>query len=206
MDRCRFVLVDVDTQNDFLEPRGSLYMAGAADIIPNLERLFCWAVEHKVPVISTVDTHVVDDPEFQAFPPHCVVGTWGHQKIPATTMKSYRRCRSDEGPETSRGADIFREWPQIIFEKQTVDVFDNAAIEPFLLSVPAEVHVVCGVATDYCVKAMADKLLDHGRTVWLVVDAIAAVDPSRANALLPEFAQRGARCVTTEAVISGAVT
>ena len=51
------VFVDVDTQRDFLEPTGALYVAGGDEIIPNLARLSEFARRHRVPVLATACSH-----------------------------------------------------------------------------------------------------------------------------------------------------
>ena len=79
------VFFDVDTQIDFLFPAGALYVPGAEHIIPNIARLNRYAAENGIPLVSTVDAHTENDPEFAAWPPHCIVGTVGQQK-PASTL------------------------------------------------------------------------------------------------------------------------
>jgi len=60
----RLVFLDVDTQVDFMSPRGRLYVPHAEEIIPNLAKLMLWARDHRIPIISSADTHAPDDPEF----------------------------------------------------------------------------------------------------------------------------------------------
>jgi len=64
-----FVFVDVDTQFDFMDPKGSLYVPGADEIVPNLKRLIDFAEENDIPVVASVDAHSHDDPEFAQFRP-----------------------------------------------------------------------------------------------------------------------------------------
>src|SRR5208337_828578 len=80
----RLVFLDVDTQVDFMLPSGRLYVPHAEEIIPNLAELMLWARDHGIPIISSADTHAVDDPEFAQWPPHCVAGTPGQRRIPET--------------------------------------------------------------------------------------------------------------------------
>ena len=64
---------DIDTQIDFVYPAGALYVPGAEGILPIVREL-----NRRAPVlISTMDAHTEDDPEFKIYPPHCVVGTSG---------------------------------------------------------------------------------------------------------------------------------
>ncbi|MGR3302768.1 MAG: cysteine hydrolase family protein, partial [Candidatus Scalindua sp.] len=81
------VFVDIDTQFDFMNPQGTIYVPSAEDIIENIKKLFDYAKEHKIKILSSTDAHKVDDPEFKLFPPHCVKGTSGNQKIEASTCK-----------------------------------------------------------------------------------------------------------------------
>jgi nicotinamidase-related amidase len=200
------VLIDVDTQNDFMLPVGALYVPNASEIVGNLGRLIDWAERTGVPVISTVDSHASDDPEFKEFPVHCVSGTWGNQKIAETTLSLYRLVGADElewvEEETIEPDEVFERRPQVVFEKRTVGVFDNPRLEKFLAAMSADRFIVCGVAVDYCVGAVVEKLIELGKTVWLVVDATGAIDSAKGDALLKEFEDRGVKLVTGETVIS----
>jgi nicotinamidase/pyrazinamidase len=200
------VLIDIDTQNDFMDPKGSLYVKGSDAIIRNLAKLIDWAEKNAVPVISTVDAHSPNDPEFKEFPPHCVVTTWGNLKLAETTMSFYRLVGLTEdnvelADEELSPAEVFERWPQVVFEKRTTSVFDNARLEKFLAEISAERFIVCGVATDYCVKAVVEKLLEMKKIVWLVDDAIAAIDPAKSEAILSGFEKRGVKRLTTEAIV-----
>src|SRR5271170_8392170 len=79
------VFFDIDTQIDFVYPAGALYVPGAEHILPVIGEL-----NRRAPlVISTMDAHTEDDPEFQIYPHHCVVGTTGQHK-PAITLLDQR--------------------------------------------------------------------------------------------------------------------
>ncbi|MFH1678059.1 MAG: isochorismatase family protein, partial [Candidatus Omnitrophota bacterium] len=75
----KVVFLDIDTQYDFMNPRGNLYVSGAERLIPNLRRLFKFAEINKIAIVSTLDTHRKDDPEFKVFPPHCIKDTSGYK-------------------------------------------------------------------------------------------------------------------------------
>ena len=65
------VFVDVDTQRDFLDPDGALFIAGSGAIRPNLARLTRFARAQGIPILATACAHAEGDPEFAVFPPHC---------------------------------------------------------------------------------------------------------------------------------------
>src|SRR5207247_10546615 len=69
------ILWEVDTQADFMLPGGKLYVPGAEKLLPNIRRLTAAARIRKVFLVSHGCFHNNDDPEFKAFPPHCVQGT-----------------------------------------------------------------------------------------------------------------------------------
>src|SRR5262245_36856026 len=79
------VFIDVATQLEFMYPSGPLYVPRAQQRVDKLAALNRYAVQHRIPLISTMDEHAENDPEFQLYPHHCVVGTLGQRK-PAATM------------------------------------------------------------------------------------------------------------------------
>jgi nicotinamidase-related amidase len=61
----RTVFFDIDTQIDFLFPAGALYAPGAEKIIGTVATLNRYAAKHGIPVVSTMDAHSENDPEFR---------------------------------------------------------------------------------------------------------------------------------------------
>ena len=51
------VFVDIDTQFDFMDPSGNLYVPGAEDIVDNIKKLFEYAKGHKIKILSSTDAH-----------------------------------------------------------------------------------------------------------------------------------------------------
>jgi nicotinamidase/pyrazinamidase len=185
---------DVDTQLDFMMPGGSLYIAGAEKIIPNLRELTAWAGSHRVPVVSSACAHQPGDPEFATFGPHCVAGTPGQQKVPETLLPNRYVV-----PDWSVALPDLSLFQQVIIEKRVFDVFSNPNAEPILRKLGEGLHVVMyGVATDICVASAAQALLDRGYHVELVQDAIAALDGQKAARFLDTFSKRGGKLVETD--------
>ena len=195
---------DVDTQADFMLPGGKLYVPGAEKLIPNLDRLTNAAREDRVFIIGDVCVHAPNDPEFQQFPPHCVVGTPGAEMIPETRANRIlfiaNRFDAVIPPDIS-------EYQQLILEKQTLNVFDNCNA-PIVLERAvrftdhdAEIFVF-GVVTEYCVRLAAKGLLERGRRVALIRDAIEALNPKEGARTIEELASQGARLVTTDQALA----
>jgi len=66
-------LLIIDMLNDFVHPKGALYIPGAEKIIPNVKRELDRAHQSGIPVIYVNDAHQPDDPEFKVWPKHAVI-------------------------------------------------------------------------------------------------------------------------------------
>ena len=193
------VFVDIDTQFDFMNPRGNLYVPDAEDIIDNIKKLFDYAKEHKIKILSSTDAHVVDDPEFNLFPAHCVKGTPGNQKIEASTCNDNITIENREQEIT----ESIMNHDQIIVESQTFDIFESTNTDKIVKKLDVQNFVVFGVATDYCVKAAVLGLLKRGYNVSLVADATTAITIKGEEQSLNEMKDAGAVYTTTKDVIAG---
>jgi nicotinamidase/pyrazinamidase len=195
---------DVDTQADFMLPGGNLYVPGAEQLLPNLNRLTEAARRDRVFLVSDACMHTPDDVEFQRFPPHCVRGTPGAAIVPETLAGKFFLIPNRVGVKIP--ADLSKV-QQVILEKQTLDVFDNPNTEKVLerlkrFTDPAAEFAVFGVVTEYCVRLAAKGLLSRGRRVALVSDAIKAIDPEAGRQAVKELKAMGARMVTTDEALA----
>jgi nicotinamidase/pyrazinamidase len=189
------VFVDVDTQIDFLFPAGALYVPGAEKIIPVVAALNRHAARTGSTVLSTMDAHAENDPEFANWPPHCVVGTVSQQK-PASTLLDRRMVV----PPVRGAVFSLDSCPQIILEKQHLDMFTNANL-PFVLDhLQAQRFVVYGVVTEICVRFAAFGLLRQGKLVELVTDAVRGLDDGKQREMFREFTAAGGLLTTSAAV------
>ena len=104
----RTAFFDIDTQLDFLFPAGALYVPGAERIVKKVARLNRHAAERGIPLLSTMDAHSENDPEFRQWPPHCVVETFGQHK-PESTLIAGRVVLPARATAIERPADPCRE-------------------------------------------------------------------------------------------------
>lgn len=188
---------DVDTQLDFLYPAGALYVPGAESIVSQVAALNRYAGENGIPVISTIDAHPENDPEFLDWPPHCVAGTAGQHKPAATLLeprKTIPGAREDFDVQGAR---------QILLEKQSVDCFTNPNL-PFLLERLGITNcVVYGVATEICVRNAALGLLKSGLGVELVTDAVRGLNDASCTQFMEEFRTGGGTLTTVPQTTQG---
>ena len=172
---------DVDTQYDFMCRAGRLYVKGADKITGNLKVLTEFADKNNITVISSLDTHIKNDPEFKMFPAHCVKNTAGYKKITQTLAGNTE---------------------QIFIEKRTFDAFSNPRTKQYIK--PFDTAYVYGVATDYCVKAACLGLVKAGLKVYLVKDAIKAVTKKGERDTLRLLKAKGVILVATREVVKNA--
>jgi nicotinamidase/pyrazinamidase len=193
--------LDVDTQRDFMLSAGALYVPGAERIIPKLRRLFDFARKNEISILSSADSHVTNDVEFQQFPPHCVQGTEGQRKIDDTLLP--RPLILQNKPVDRNLLDAVRKHQQIIIEKQTLDLFSNPVSERLLRVLPPHA-IVFGVATEYCVKMACLGLRRIGVRTALVSDAIRALTPKTEKEALEEMRRAGVELVALDALLEAA--
>src|SRR4051812_8286865 len=117
------VYFDIDTQADFVLPSGALYARGAEGILSRVSALNKHAAASGSVVISTMDAHAENDPEFRTWPSHCVAGTLGQRKPEATLLGKRLTIGSDETAERIDGI------AQILLEKQHLDCFTNPNLD-----------------------------------------------------------------------------
>lgn len=189
-----FVFWEVDAQADFMLPGGKLYVPGAEKLLPNIRRLTDAARQDKVFLVSHGCYHTKDDPEFSIFPPHCVKGTPGSNLVPEALTDRVVTVANE--PTAAVPADL-SPYQQILLEKQTLDIFESRHAEGLLKRFgPAVEFVVFGVVTEYCVRFAAKGLLERGRRVSVVQDAIETLSSEDGNRTVTELQSLGANFVT----------
>lgn len=190
------VFFDIDTQYDFLLPAGALSVPGATRILPAIAQLNQWAATHDIAIVSTMDAHAEDDPEFKIWPGHCVAGTWGQRKPESTLLQRRVTVSSRRTAFDLDGAQ------QVILEKQSLNCFDNANIHAVLAALGAERYVVYGVVTEYCVALAANGLLKTGKPVEIVADAVETLRREDGQAALRAFTEAGGRLTRVSEIVA----
>jgi nicotinamidase/pyrazinamidase len=196
----KIILWEVDTQADFMLPGGKLYVPGAEKLLPNIRRLTDAARQDRVFLVSHGCFHTPDDPEFKIFPPHCVQGTAGAKFVPEALTDKIVRVPNDDHAKLPSDLSPYQ---QILLEKQTLNIFESRHADTLVhrLGNRAE-FVVFGVVTEYCVGFAAKGLLQRGRRVAVVRDAIETLKPEEGDKAIAELQQLGARVITADQAIA----
>jgi nicotinamidase/pyrazinamidase len=196
------ILWDVDTQVDFMLPGGKLYVPGAEETVPAMERLVTAARAAGVVHVASADDHeltddeISDQPDFETtYPPHCLRGTRGARKIPETEQEDPVPITLVLLPERYLAGREF------LLLKKNFDVFTNPNTERVLERLDPDEIVVFGVATDVCDDAAIRGFLERRRKVRFVEDAARGLDEGRVAACTAAWRERGVEFTTVDEVI-----
>jgi nicotinamidase/pyrazinamidase len=195
------IFFDIDTQRDFMDSSGALSVPDAEAIRPNIERLLRAAGERKATTISSRCAHEPGDPEFEIFPPHCIDGSPGAERVfadlPALPRQEMAVDAAAEPQARLQSATHY------VVKKKTFDLFSNRWLEGLRRrgAFNGESCVVFGVATDYCVRACALGLAEAGARVLLVEDAVRGVAGETTFRTIDEMRAAGVEFTTTDEVL-----
>ncbi len=183
-------IVVVDLQNDFADPTGGLAVHGGAEIIPAVNRTVRDAVDRGAMVVATQDWHPASTPHFAKdggiWPVHCVADTWGSELHPAFDLPP-GAPRVRKGVNGEDGYSGFTTRDPVTGDERPTE------LESLLRASGVTHVVVCGLATDYCVRATALDARRLGFEVTVLENATAAVnlDPLDGPRALDEMAAAG---------------
>jgi nicotinamidase/pyrazinamidase len=188
----RTALVVVDVQNDFADPGGALAVNGGDSVVPLINDEMRAAIEAGGLVVATQDWHPPSTPHFArdggVWPVHCVADSWGAELHPGLALPGdAARVRKGSNGEDGYSGFTMRD-PVTGMEAPTE--LDRMLRDRGITRV-----VVCGLATDYCVKATALDAVHLGYDTDLLVDGTAAVDlePGDGERALDEMRDAGVK-------------
>ncbi len=182
-------LVIVDVQNDFCEG-GSLAVDGGGDVAAGITaHLADHDYDH---VVATRDFHVdpgqhfdAENPDYSvSFPPHCRADSAGAGFHPALDVR-----RIEEIFSKGRNEPAFSGFEG--YAGLRGDAKDGPGLEDWLRDHDVDEVTVCGLATDFCVRATAKDAAERGFTTTVLTDLVAAVDPGSAASVLEELRDAG---------------
>jgi nicotinamidase/pyrazinamidase len=167
----RTALIVVDVQNDFADPRGSLYVPGGEEVVPVANREIDRALSEGAVVTYTQDWHPPDTPHFEKeggiWPVHCVGGTWGAELHPGLSVDGEVVRKGTRGEDGYSGFTVR--------DPQSGEVTDTR-LGGLLHAQDVDKVVVLGLATDYCVKETAVDAARKGFSTVVLSEGIRAVN------------------------------
>ena len=189
----RTALIVVDLQNDFADPAGSLSVAGGGAIVPYVNEQIAAAVAAGAFVAYTQDWHPPSTPHFAKdggrWPVHCVAGTWGAAFHPSLDAGA--------GPAVQKGVDGEDGYSGFTVRDPRDETLAPTELGRLLAARGIRRVVVCGLATDYCVRATALDAIAIGYPTSVLVEGVRAVDLQAGDGAraLRELAEAGVELV-----------
>jgi len=190
----RQVLVDVNTQRDFLLAEGGACIRNHRRVLAHIRRMMAWARHRDIRTISTCEIYP-DESSHNGDPRYCIDGTPGQEKISYTLMENRIMFPADGSTDLPR--DMLRCYQQIVLHKRCVDPFDEPRIDRLLSELCAAEFVLIGVCAEGAVKATALGLLQRHKRVAVVVDAVGYHDSREAKMAFRKMEAKGARLIET---------
>lgn len=149
------IIVDVDSQRDFMLPDGSLFVPADPMVRMAIARVLQQAQRDGTPIVGSVDSHAHDAWEFQSnggpFAPHCVKGSPGWLRVfhdipkrtrfvPMQTVddavrnlvgENHKGGGNRELDATAVAAEA-QDGVGVYFEKEVYSLFSNPAAAPVI--------------------------------------------------------------------------
>jgi nicotinamidase/pyrazinamidase len=183
-------LVVVDVQNDFADPAGSLYVRGGDEVVSRIDEEIRLAAAGGAFVVYTQDWHPPSTPHFAkdggVWPVHCVADSWGAQLHPGLMVAGPSVHKGSNGEDGYSGFTM----------RDPVSGEDRPTELAALLEERGSTRVVvCGLATDYCVRGTVLDARRLGFETVVLTGAVASVElsPGDGARALAEMAEAGAQ-------------
>lgn len=192
--RRKHILVDINTQRDFFLAAGSACIWNHRRVLANVRRMMAWARVRDIRVISTCEVYSNNNNSNTVG--YCIDGTDGQKKIRYALLSNRANFAADGN--TDLPEDILRRYRQIILHKRCVDPFDEPRIDRLLSEVRADEFILIGATAEGAVQAMALGLLQRGKKVSIVADAVGSHDKKEAKLALRKMEAKGAKLLETK--------
>ncbi|MDI6450001.1 cysteine hydrolase family protein [Anaerobaca lacustris] len=195
---------DVDTQFDFMQPEGRLYVPGAETIIDAVSQVRRFALDNGFSILADVDWHTPDNPEISdhpdyktTFPPHCMAGEPGSERIGYVGTRPIDFVPVEEMDVADLRRLAEKEPFHIVIRKQSLSVFDNPNTDRLIDAIEPKQVVVFGVALDFCVSYVVKGLAKRsGTELTLLRDAVKGLQSRPDDDIYDEFRRMGVAIVT----------
>lgn len=192
--RRKRILIDIDTQRDFFLAGGKACIRNHRRVLAHVRRVMAWARIRSIPIISTAEVYPNHNGESELG--YCIDGTDGQKKLRYTLMNNRKSFAADGSTDLPR--DMLRRYRQVILHKRCVDPFEEPRIDRLLSEIWANEFILIGSSAEGAVQATALGLLQRGKRVTVVADAVGSHNKREARLALRKMEAKGARLIETK--------
>ncbi len=190
------ILVDINTQRDFLLADGNACTTNHRRVLAHIRRRMAWARQRKLTVISTFEIYPNNNGASAVN--YCLEGTEGQKKIQYTLLSNRISFAADDSTDLPR--DLIRKYGQVIFHKRSTDPFKEPRIERLLSEIQASEFILIGASAEGAVMATALGLLQRGKKVSVVTDAVGSHNKREAKLAFRKMKAKGAQLIEAKKV------
>jgi nicotinamidase-related amidase len=197
MDPGRTALLVIDMQRSFMDPKSSLHVPTAWEILPAVKGLVKFCRARRVPVIFTEFTSAPEVPNLRKDPfgPEHLVPE--HGQPTGWGMPSGNSLVGAKGPESPDIVDELRPMPgEVIIRAYGLDKFYGTPLDLVLRSLDIRWLMVTGILADLCVAATVYAASTREYRVTAVTDGITTIWPDILKAVFDIFGRKLARLMT----------
>jgi len=187
------ILIDIDTQKDFLLAGGKACIGNHRRVLTHIRRVMAWARHRNVLIISTAEVHPNYNGEGKVG--YCIDGTDGQKKIGYTLFNNRISFAADGNTDLPR--DMLRRYKQVILHKRCADPFNEPRIDRLLSELRVNEFILVGTSLEGAVGATALGLLQRGKQVTVVIDAVGSHNKREAKLALRKMETKGAKSIET---------
>jgi len=180
--RRKRVVIDIDTQKDFFLADGAACVRNHRRVLMNIRRVLAWARAKDVRVVSTTLCKPGRNGDSFHSP--------GWQKISYTLRSKRIEFIPDDSTDLQR--DLFARYDQVILDKRTIDPFEEPRADRLLSELRADEMLVVGGLAEGAVAATVLGLLQRGKKVTVLIDAVGTLDRHQADVAFRKMKAKGA--------------
>lgn len=186
--RRKRVIVDIDTQKDLFLAEGNECIRNHRRILMNIRRVLAWARLSHLRVVSTsiCKPGRSGDSGYNS----------GWEKLSYTLLNKRFEFFADNNTDLAR--DIFTHYNQVILNKRTTDPFEEPRADRLLSELRADELIVIGGLAEGAVVATVLGLLQRGKKVTVLIDAVGTHDRQRADVAFRKMKAKGAILAETK--------
>ncbi len=184
----------MDVQNDFVDPKGNLYVTDAESVIPEINAKVAQASAAGCLIVYTQDWHPETTPHFAKdggiWPVHCVADSWGAEFYPhLNVLTDAQFIKKGVGGEDGYSGFTVRD-PHTDEESAT-------RLSGILRGHGVSKVEIIGIATDYCVKETAIDARKLGFEATVFLDCVKGVElkPGDVQTAIDEMASTGVEVI-----------
>ena len=190
-----YLLIDIDTQRAFLLAQSDACVKNHRKISASIRSVMAWARRENIKIISingiSCNKNSCNNANYH-------LGTDGLKKIRYTLLGNRASFSADDSNFVP--VDLVQQHKQLILHRRCIDPFDEPKIDRLLTEIQADEYILIGIGAENAIKATVLGLLQRGKSVRVVVDALGSHNFKEAKMALLMMKTKGAKLITSKSL------